>query len=577
MLAPSATRTAVTWALLLARPVAARSYHSAYLGAEACDSTTISASEESCLAAVRDLLPAEVEQGRIELVVVTWDESPTGCSMQSGGDWAAVYNRAKAGKNDGSYSPVCVGAGRRAGKCQLPRESDLSAKRFEAEYLQRKPVIITGGAAAWLDGSLEWSKDAFVERYGSLPAPLRDPELLPQRGSQAPLIGAPGPLSDYAAAMAQGEEPIPLFEANWEGPLIRAVRSDLDPRALPAVARLRGGPILSLGGEGTGVSWHRHPQSWLSQLKGVKRWFLRSPEDERPSFRYDPCSIQEYPPSGDPIQSCDAQPGDILYLPDSWWHATCNLGVWTLSVGGQRDVGGLPAAHLAALDGDEEALRAVADRDGLAALSATAGRESQTPAHVAALVGGVATLGLLKDLGADLAVEVEQLSTPLLVAAQWGHLEVLRWFDEHQHDVTLPDRSFENTALHRAARWGHSEVVEWLLRRPGATAFPRDGRNQTPLHLASFAGHAEVVQLLVQERGGEEAKQQRDRRGLTPLDLSIQAGEPEVARLLGAQFLPGIDDRLQPRTQGEGELQEGAVEREADMRHAEKEARGDEL
>ena len=32
---------------------------------------------------------------------------------------------------------------------------------------------------------------------------------------------------------------------------------------------------------------------------------------------------------------CVIHPGELLYLPERWWHSTCNQEKWTIGVGGQ--------------------------------------------------------------------------------------------------------------------------------------------------------------------------------------------------------------------------------------------------
>lgn len=69
--------------------------------------TTEPVLESFCLQAVQQLLPAGVIQGRTQLVTGSWPHVPPGCSVQSGGDWAAHFNRNNSVGNDGSYTPVC--------------------------------------------------------------------------------------------------------------------------------------------------------------------------------------------------------------------------------------------------------------------------------------------------------------------------------------------------------------------------------------------------------------------------------------------------------------------------------------
>lgn len=63
----------------------------------------------------------------------------------------------------------------------------------------------------------------------------------------------------------------------------------------------------------------------------MKRWFLYLP-DEKPDFDPDASTLQWYynvyptlKEEDKPIE-CTLKPGEILYIPDWWWHATLNLG-----------------------------------------------------------------------------------------------------------------------------------------------------------------------------------------------------------------------------------------------------------
>jgi len=81
--------------------------HMGVAASDTCGSTSVN--EAECLEAVRALLPAGQAQGRSHLVAGSWGHVPVGCSVQSGGDWAAHFNRRASGSNDGGYSPVCNG------------------------------------------------------------------------------------------------------------------------------------------------------------------------------------------------------------------------------------------------------------------------------------------------------------------------------------------------------------------------------------------------------------------------------------------------------------------------------------
>lgn len=64
-------------------------------------------SEELCLQTAQKLIPEGQVQGRVGLQSGEYPAVPPGCSVQSGGDWAAHYNKKVDALNNGAYSPVC--------------------------------------------------------------------------------------------------------------------------------------------------------------------------------------------------------------------------------------------------------------------------------------------------------------------------------------------------------------------------------------------------------------------------------------------------------------------------------------
>jgi ankyrin repeat protein len=91
-------------------------------------------------------------------------------------------------------------------------------------------------------------------------------------------------------------------------------------------------------------------------------------------------------------------------------------------------------------------------------------------------------------------------NTPLILAATYRHLEVMRVLLEGGADVQRVDSNMV-TALHWAAVYGHLEVCRMLLGS-GAEVNAVDRWNHTALHRAARYGHLSVVQLLV-ERGAD--------------------------------------------------------------------------
>jgi len=62
--------------------------------------------EDKCLEAVQLVRPAGATPESTTLATGTWGQRPPGCSMRSGSDWLASYNRFN-GDNNGKHTPVC--------------------------------------------------------------------------------------------------------------------------------------------------------------------------------------------------------------------------------------------------------------------------------------------------------------------------------------------------------------------------------------------------------------------------------------------------------------------------------------
>ncbi|KAH9016025.1 hypothetical protein EDB85DRAFT_2280101 [Lactarius pseudohatsudake] len=118
--------------------------------------------------------------------------------------------------------------------------------------------------------------------------------------------------------------------------------------------------------------------------------------------------------------------------------------------------------------------------------------------------------------------------TPILRAAECGHLEVVRMLLGHRARIDAADNK-GHTPLHRASNNassdGRLEVVRLLLDS-GANAEAKKKNGLTPLHLASSKGNTETVCLLLDRGASADAK---DKEGRTP--LQVASGETIVQML----------------------------------------------
>ncbi|XP_062842888.1 jmjC domain-containing protein 8-like [Trichomycterus rosablanca] len=87
---------------------------------------------------------------------------------------------------------------------------------------------------------------------------------------------------------------------------------------------------FGIAGPGTGVPFHWHGPGYSEVIYGRKCWFLYPP-DQAPEFPPNHTTLMwikhSYPnleEHNTPLE-CTIRPGEVLYFPDRWWHATLNL------------------------------------------------------------------------------------------------------------------------------------------------------------------------------------------------------------------------------------------------------------
>jgi len=259
---------------------------------------------------------------------------------------------------------------------------------------------------------------------------------------------------------------------------------------------IRKNPILSLGTHGSGIFTHQHDENFLTQVQGTKVWFIAPPDTPKPPIRH-PCSyLSQTPPPKNTlgVQACALLPGETLYLPERWHHATCNLGGegawghWNLAIGGQGESSSWPASFHALADGDSGRLRQALHKT-LSSLSqkrhrcsvcgAALWRELVALQHFAARAGSIDGLRIVLDaVGLPHSapiVELDERDT----RGGYGQIK-------------------GGTALHAAAWHGHLALVRQLVLRgadPGAELQTGHG-SMHAAELASQNGYESVAAFL---------------------------------------------------------------------------------
>uniref|UniRef100_A0A8C1RUV5 Ankyrin 2a, neuronal n=1 Tax=Cyprinus carpio TaxID=7962 RepID=A0A8C1RUV5_CYPCA len=250
---------------------------------------------------------------------------------------------------------------------------------------------------------------------------------------------------------------------------------------------------------------------------------------------------------------------------------------------------GLNALHLAAKEGHVELVEELLER-GATVDSST--KKGNTALHIACLAGQKEVAKLLVKIlymaaqenhldvvryllenGGNQSIATEDGFTPLAIALQQGHNQVVSLLLEHDtkgkvrlpalhiaarkddtksaalllqndHNADVQSKS-GFTPLHIAAHYGNVNVATLLLNRGAAVDFTaRNGI--TPLHVASKRGNTNMIALLL-DRGSQIDAKTRD--GLTPLHCAARSGHDTAVELLlerGAPILARTKNGLSP-------------------------------
>lgn len=209
-----------------------------------------------------------------------------------------------------------------------------------------RPVVIPAkNAPAWALDRM-WSRRRFLREHGDatalvrLPAGQRQSGLLVRNASVRAFASEAGP--------ADGSVELGIMLSRAPAALIDATGGMLAPTPLEA-ANLTSS-VLSLAAPGTGLPFHNHGAAWLTVLGGKKLAVLSPPREQpsSPEFQV----LQHRPPISWAVgprqqaattfraaklkkRHCVLGPGDTIFIPCNWYHATLNLAQ-TLAVGGQE-------------------------------------------------------------------------------------------------------------------------------------------------------------------------------------------------------------------------------------------------
>ncbi|TRZ11283.1 hypothetical protein HGM15179_015801 [Zosterops borbonicus] len=158
--------------------------------------------------------------------------------------------------------------------------------------------------------------------------------------------------------------------------------------------------------------------------------------------------------------------------------------------------------------------------------------------HLSARHGSVGCLRVLLEAGAGIDnVPTESGTTPLFLAVENRHTEVVKFLLQHGTSVEGSHSWSGWNSLHQASFQGSTEIMQMLLEK-GASKDCQDDFGITPLFVAAQYGQLESLRLLL-SHGADVNCQAKDRA--TPLLIAAQEGHMDCVKLLLAA---GADPNL---------------------------------
>jgi hypothetical protein len=221
---------------------------------------------------------------------------------------------------------------------------------------QRAPLLITGLTDSWRAHE-RWERRALLRRYGSHTFKLTTNSnvtvatLLSERryhlahaerdGCYHPVQGAYSPFllasisDDFTIpALFGGMESVSILQMGLGDRQGRGAHDEDNGESesdnAVADGSSSGGFTPSLG-----VPPEAHGSSWLAQIKGLKRWVLHPPSPQKPCASYardgrGSCAIDRW---SDSTLVCEHRAGEVLWLPEGWWHETCAVESFSIAIG----------------------------------------------------------------------------------------------------------------------------------------------------------------------------------------------------------------------------------------------------
>eukprot|EP01087_Luapelamoeba_hula_P022583 TRINITY_DN8133_c0_g1_i1.p1 TRINITY_DN8133_c0_g1~~TRINITY_DN8133_c0_g1_i1.p1 ORF type:complete len:728 (-),score=80.98 TRINITY_DN8133_c0_g1_i1:28-2187(-) len=207
--------------------------------------------------------------------------------------------------------------------CDIDRREGLSVDEFYRDYFSvKKPVVLVGAAENW-PAYHKWTRENFTKNYGEVEfAYGRIPYSHMYGNTDSGFITA----NSYVAQMMKenDDRPMYLFDNKVVSKIPELAKDCNNSEYFDGLVYY---PMqFMLGPAHSGSNIHYHTNAWCNIIHGRKRWFMFPPSQTFLSVTpINEWVRNEYVQLENRPLECYQNPGDIVYVPESWAHGVLNI------------------------------------------------------------------------------------------------------------------------------------------------------------------------------------------------------------------------------------------------------------